>query len=127
MNENQDDPPAGNMGFLEHLEELRVTLMKCLAVFVLSIVGISFFLTDITHLLLQPMADMDEWTHGKILQYPNTGYLTLHPLHLLSQALDLVEALALSRAVGRLPGSSQAGSLMSALIPDLGLVISATK
>lgn len=56
-NETDPDPTESNMGFLDHLEELRLTLVKCSAVFIIAIVIVSFFLSDITHILLQPMAN----------------------------------------------------------------------
>jgi sec-independent protein translocase protein TatC len=45
---------AGAMGFLDHLEELRWTLAKCLGAFVLACVLIGFFLARFASLLRWP-------------------------------------------------------------------------
>ena len=43
------------MGFLEHLEELRWTLVKCAVVFAVAAGCIAFFLKDFNELLLRPL------------------------------------------------------------------------
>lgn len=51
-----DDEEAGErMGFLDHLEELRWTLIKPLAVFILSFLVVMIFIADVKDLLLWPL------------------------------------------------------------------------
>lgn len=45
---------AGDMGFLDHLEDLRWALIKTLAIFVLATGGITLFLTRFADLLMWP-------------------------------------------------------------------------
>ena len=48
-------PRERPMGFLEHLEELRWTLVKCAIVFALFAVGIGFFIKEFNQALLWPL------------------------------------------------------------------------
>jgi sec-independent protein translocase protein TatC len=49
------NPREKPMGFWEHLEELRGTIMKSLAVFILFAAGVGYFATEFNHLLLWPL------------------------------------------------------------------------
>ena len=49
------DPQEKPMGFLEHLEELRGTLLKCAITFAVSAALIGFFLADFNDVLLWPL------------------------------------------------------------------------
>ncbi len=58
--EEEDDEPewAGDpkqMGFLDHLEELRWTLLKPLVVFILAFIGSMIFIVDVKDILLAPL------------------------------------------------------------------------
>ncbi|WP_442888086.1 twin-arginine translocase subunit TatC [Congregicoccus parvus] len=56
--EDRDEGAGGDervMGFLDHLEELRWTLVKSLVVFMVAFGGIAFFVTDAAHLLNWPL------------------------------------------------------------------------
>jgi len=58
------DPREKPMGFFEHLEELRGTLVKSAIAFVVSAVLIGFFLKEFNHVLLQPLTSI-------AAEYPN--------------------------------------------------------
>jgi sec-independent protein translocase protein TatC len=45
------------MGFLDHLEELRGTLFKCVVVYAIALAIIFYFIKDITGLMIHPLAD----------------------------------------------------------------------
>lgn len=49
------DPREKPMGFLEHLEELRGTLLKCAVTFAIAAACIGFFLADFNDVLLWPL------------------------------------------------------------------------
>jgi len=49
------NPRAKSMGFFEHLEELRWTLMKCAIVYVVFAVVIGIYLKEFNHLLMWPL------------------------------------------------------------------------
>jgi sec-independent protein translocase protein TatC len=61
IQEKSEDPDSfqgiSNMGFLEHLEELRITLVKCSVIFIVACILIAFNLQDLTSILLQPLAE----------------------------------------------------------------------
>ena len=48
-------PPEKSMGFFQHLEELRWTLIKCAVVFVIFAALIGFFLKEFNNALLWPL------------------------------------------------------------------------
>jgi sec-independent protein translocase protein TatC len=59
---NYDDPAEGAlnprekpMGFFDHLEELRWTLVKCAVVYVIFAAVIGFYLKEFNHLLMWPL------------------------------------------------------------------------
>ena len=49
------DPREKPMGFFDHLEELRWTLVKCAVVYVVFGAVIGFYLKEFNHLLLWPL------------------------------------------------------------------------
>jgi sec-independent protein translocase protein TatC len=49
------DPREKPMGFFDHLEELRWTLVKCAVVYVVFAVGIAIYLKEFNHLLMWPL------------------------------------------------------------------------
>lgn len=49
------DGDGSAMGFLDHLEELRWTLIKSLSVFLVAFILIAVFVTDVSHLLNWPL------------------------------------------------------------------------
>lgn len=53
--EPQIEPDERVMGFLDHLEELRWTLIKSLIVFLIAFIFMAIFVTDAAHLLNWPM------------------------------------------------------------------------
>jgi len=58
-NEDDDEPEWGGdpkqMGFLDHLEELRWTIIKPLAVFVIAFIGSMIRIVDVKNILLAPL------------------------------------------------------------------------
>lgn len=56
-NEDESDPAEKPMGFFEHLEELRWTLVKCVIVYAVFAVAIGIFLKQFNAALLWPL----EW------------------------------------------------------------------
>jgi sec-independent protein translocase protein TatC len=51
----QETEGRGAMGFLDHLEDLRWTLFKCLAAFLVSVVGVGIFLKAFSAFLNWPL------------------------------------------------------------------------
>jgi len=52
---NPESKDANSMGFLDHLEELRWTIVKSLIVFVIIFVVMAVFLKDVAHILNWPL------------------------------------------------------------------------
>lgn len=52
---SEDNPNAKRMGFLDHLEDLRWTLIKCVVTFVIVVIIIVVFLREFTFLLTWPL------------------------------------------------------------------------
>ncbi len=51
----EPEEESRGMGFLDHLEELRWTLFKCLGIFLAAVIAVAIFLVPATHLLNRPM------------------------------------------------------------------------
>jgi sec-independent protein translocase protein TatC len=70
--------PERTMGFLDHLEELRWTLVKSFSVFGIALVGISFFMRDFARVLNWPF-------HRGMEEFPEAGKLvTTTPMGIFS-------------------------------------------
>jgi sec-independent protein translocase protein TatC len=72
------------MGFLDHLEELRGTLIKCAIVFALMVGGIAYFLQDFAHLLNLPLQQVQA-------EYPDlkTDLVTNSPMGIFSVVISI--------------------------------------
>ena len=72
------------MGFWEHLEELRGTIIKSLAVFLVFAVLIGYFATEFNHALLWPL-------HSVAKNYPEitTKLVTLSPMEVFNMLIQL--------------------------------------
>jgi sec-independent protein translocase protein TatC len=55
------------MGFFDHLEELRWTLVKCAIVFTLAATGVAYFLKEFNDVLLWPLRHVQQERPGLIL------------------------------------------------------------
>ena len=85
---NTPSPPAADgaeMGFLDHLEELRWTLAKCLGVFLLSAALISAFLPWVASVLEWPL----HWALGRDA-LAQGGLVTTSPFGVFSVVLQLI-------------------------------------
>ena len=73
-----------SMGFLDHLEELRWTLIKCAVVFAIFVTIIAYNLDEASHLLLSPLkqvqADFPKLT---------TDLVTNSPMGVFSVMIDI--------------------------------------
>jgi sec-independent protein translocase protein TatC len=79
-------PPRGRkaMGFLEHLEDLRWTLIKCAVVFGLFVTLIAYFVDDFSHWL--------SWPLDKVrVDFPkmSTDLITNSPMGVFSVIIDI--------------------------------------
>ncbi|MDP2138049.1 MAG: twin-arginine translocase subunit TatC [Candidatus Didemnitutus sp.] len=72
------------MGFLDHLEELRGTLVKCAIVFALVVAGIAYLLQDFAHLLNLPLENVRA-------EYPQlkTDLITNSPMGIFSVVINI--------------------------------------
>jgi len=91
-----DDPEAGvtgeaaetgrvkSMGFLDHLEELRWTLIKCAVVFAIFVTIIAYNLDQASHLLLAPLKNVQA-------DFPKltTDLVTNSPMGVFSVMIDI--------------------------------------
>jgi sec-independent protein translocase protein TatC len=81
-----ENPPPGEkvMGFLDHLEELRGTLIKSAVVLVIFVTLIGVFLKQFSAALLWPF-------HSTVAQYPelNAGLITTSPMAVFSVIIQL--------------------------------------
>lgn len=71
-----DEKPAPRektMGFFDHLEDLRWTLVKCAIVFVIFASGIGYFLKEFNHLLMWPLDTVLKDYPGQVLQLGTTS------------------------------------------------------
>lgn len=77
-------PREQPMGFLDHLEELRGTLIKCAIVFALIVAGIAYFLKDFAYLLNLPLEQVQA-------QYPHltTDLITNTPMGVFSVVISI--------------------------------------
>ena len=78
--EGNDDAgavPEGEkpMGFLDHLEELRWTLVKCAMAFIAAAVGIGYFLKDFNDVLLWPLRYVQGEREGVVLELGTTSIM----------------------------------------------------
>ncbi len=82
----EDAPAPGKklMGFLDHLEDLRWTLIKCAVVFGLFVTVIAYFVDDFSHVLGWPLAQVK-------VDYPkmNTDLITNSPMGVFSVIIDI--------------------------------------
>lgn len=80
------EPPAEGkpMGFLDHLEELRWTLIKCAVVFVIFVTVIAYNLNEASHLLSAPLDDVKA-------DYPQfkTELITTSPMGVFSVIINI--------------------------------------
>jgi sec-independent protein translocase protein TatC len=84
--EQKDPPVAGGkpMGFLDHLEELRWTLIKCAIVFAIFVTLIAYRLDDASTLLNAPLDKVrPEFPHVK------TDIVTNSPMSVFSVIIDI--------------------------------------
>lgn len=72
------------MGFFDHLEELRGTLIKCAVVFGLITTAIAYFMVDFAHVLDRPLENV----RG---DYPtlNTALMTNSPMAIFSVVINI--------------------------------------
>lgn len=66
----QADSPKGGkpMGFFDHLEDLRWTLMKCAVVYLISAVAIGYFMKEFNDVLLRPLTDLQKAYPDKAIE-----------------------------------------------------------
>lgn len=72
------------MGFLDHLEDLRWTLIKCAIVFVLFVVVIAYFVDNFAHVLSAPLEKVRS-------DFPNmnTELITNSPMGIFTVIIDI--------------------------------------
>jgi sec-independent protein translocase protein TatC len=77
MRDDDGAPAAGEkaMGFLDHLEELRWTLVKCAVAFLVAAVGIGYFLKEFNDVLLWPLRLVQGERGGVILELGTTSIM----------------------------------------------------
>jgi sec-independent protein translocase protein TatC len=77
-------PPGKAMGFLDHLEELRWTLIKCAVVFGLFVTVIAYQLDTASHLLIRPLQLVQA-------EYPalKTDLVTNSPMSVFTVIIDM--------------------------------------
>ena len=78
-------PPSGKpMSFLDHLEDLRVTLIKCAVVFAVFVVVIAYQLQATSDILLRPL-------HQVLADYPQikAGLVTNSPMGVFSVIINM--------------------------------------
>ncbi len=76
----------GEMTFLEHLEELRFTLARCIGAFALGVTVLVFFLPSLTDLLRLPFV----WAQGAADPDSLEGLLSLKPMGVFTVMLQVL-------------------------------------
>jgi sec-independent protein translocase protein TatC len=83
---SDDDVPVGKkaMGFLEHLEDLRMTLIKCAVVFGVFVTVIAYFVDNFSRALSWPLEKIRT-------EFPkmNTDLITNSPMGVFSVIIDI--------------------------------------
>jgi sec-independent protein translocase protein TatC len=77
-------PPRKSMGFFDHLEELRWTLIKCAIVFAVFVSLIAYQLDTASHLLVRPLLQVQA-------EYPalRTDLITNSPMGVFTVIIDI--------------------------------------
>ncbi len=70
--ENPANPREKPMGFFEHLEDLRWTLVKCVVVFAVFAALIGIFLREFNHLVLWPLQYVKEGNPNFVIELGTT-------------------------------------------------------
>ncbi|HET7537834.1 MAG TPA: twin-arginine translocase subunit TatC, partial [Candidatus Didemnitutus sp.] len=83
-NESPGKGKGKAMGFLDHLEELRWTLIKCATVFAIFVTIIAYNLDRASHVLMAPLAQVQA-------EYPKmkTDLVTNSPMSVFSVMIDI--------------------------------------
>lgn len=76
----------GEMTFLEHLEELRFTLARCIGAFALGVIILVFFLPSLTDFLRLPFV----WAQGTADEESLKGLLSLKPMAVFTVMLQVL-------------------------------------